>query len=267
MVVLAPLLEGEARRTCRTCPTIGITSPIPERSSFAGKLHRDGGLAFAVKCPACIARELEAVREARDFALIDQWEAREQAGEELPLRTIKASNSGPLLPAAPFRAWVSSLGAQRSATADVRKHVAGRLGVSPRRLYDWLNVMEWVYEAVVDAACTHHGGMTVAELYPDGPATLAPESVPAPAEAPAGTCHSPGCRMPADDGRWCSACADRLARIRADVDAEAARFKARIKRPGARATCCAPDCQRPRLRTARYCPSCAEDGWDEGNLE
>lgn len=51
MVVLRPLLEGERTRTCK-CGHIGLTSPIPERSSFY-PCRSDDRTRFQARCRRC----------------------------------------------------------------------------------------------------------------------------------------------------------------------------------------------------------------------
>lgn len=107
-----------------------------------------------------------------DLVRMDRKFARERkTGERIvvPLLT-RAPKSLVSYPIGPFRAWVKELileERRRSGDADVRPVIAARLGCTPRRLYDYLFVLEVIDEAVVDRSCCREGSIHIGDLYPE----------------------------------------------------------------------------------------------------
>lgn len=205
-----------------------------------------------------LAPELERIQrrawslELRELARIDAWEERERQGERLPTpHNARNGQGGPLLPVAPYRSWVRELLVKEGGD---HKRVGARLGVSDRRVWAYLHEMDrGVFEAVVDAAITHDGTITLAELYPDGPATIVAESAPNPVSASSQRCRTPGCHEQADGRRFCEACSERLERVRAELEQSDSRFHGTVN---GKPRCCFPGCQNARQRSERLCPSC-----------
>lgn len=82
-------------------------------------------------------------------------------------------------------------------------------------------------------------------------------------------CATPACRAKAGHGSrgtFCASCADRLAAVRDEYNAEAARRcastlnghkKHQVRTP----TCSSPYCQNARVAPAPYCDDCTEAGY------
>ena len=267
MVVLTPTGQlFERRGECPACGSIGLRSQIPERSHF----ERGGvgaNLRYAPYCRECKAHP-ERVEEYEN-ALIDAWEEREANGEALPFRPqSKRLQIGAALPIIPYRAWLRALIREESEGHPQNPHmvVARRLGVSSRRITEWLYDRDEIDEATVDRVATRDG-TTVLEIYRcyadvDKRETRVER-----------VCANPDCVHPRTVGRFCGPCSARLAAIRAEFKGESkamaemggatrAESRRNPNRPKV-GVCCNPNCWQPREIGERFCDECVDAGWVE----
>lgn len=85
-------------------------------------------------------------------------------------------------------------------------------------------------------------------------------------------CATPNCREKRGYGLWgvfCSPCAEFLAKIREELDAETEGFKPGASgqrfadKHGRGSTCCAPHCFKPRDPVEAFCEDCRAEGFVE----
>jgi transcriptional regulator with XRE-family HTH domain len=287
MVVLEPLLEGERRKRCE-CGHVGLASLVPARSSFA---RVGGGSRFRDECRACAQRARDRVKEEQQDRRIDEWEPREAAGEKLPSREKVRGKTGtfrePVL-IEPIQAWVRDLIERERAMCTralpktpyqeqryeelLQGDVARRLGLSPRQMYRWMNEgMEEIDFGALDRAASSYGYTTAEEILRTyGNPTQEVEII-SDRATKTRRCRfrldtARLCGEAVEEGRFCVAHAEELARIAGLLQEDADRFRGRIKRKGTRSTCCRPGCTNERLQVERYCFECQDKGWDEADL-
>ncbi len=242
----------------------------------------------------------EAIREeARmDYALRQE----RKGAKVLKFKTDRRGAGKIMYPAGIFQDWLQGLiraEEQAGHTTDARKRVEILMKVSGRRFADWL-VHPFLSEGVIDYACTRHGGITILDLYPDGPDTVYEKVQTKKTVKATKRCSDPYCKETANwsvravkagkgsgvkvlvtvvedpKGRSCKTHAERLAQIRADIEQDgiimsanggARREESRPRVEGRGLTCCNPNCWKPRGYGARFCEDCIENGFHEGMYE
>ncbi len=248
----------------------------------------------------------DAVRELRRISDKERRERKEGKRLKTKQEVYKRpSRSGERLPIGPWRAWVKEVERQQelrevvlgdSNAPTVGQVVADILGVNSRRVYEWLYVSKEIDYVTVDQATTRYGDITPEQVYWEygriklygrivvhciepatspitqyyvGPPVQHEEVKQVQTEEPVTKpCKTPKCSESiSNGGRFCPSCAERLARIKAELDGTTAKFQATIKRKNARPTCCNPGCRQERLRGDRYCDDCQADGWTEDEIE
>jgi len=173
-------------------------------------------------------------------------------------------------PIAPFRVWVARRIVEQRAKDPRNPHVrtAEALGVSTRRLYEWLHEWEYIDEADVDKAVTRDGRFSLNDIYGYGPVVEDVVALPPDTE-----CAAKDCAERRNGGRFCHEHTELLARIRAEYEAEGAlmcrsggapkRLSGDRPRTKPQPTCCNPHCWNPRVGGAAFCETCEADGWIE----
>jgi hypothetical protein len=192
--------------------------------------------------------------------------SKEREGEMLTVADpVKTTRYSVLLPVAPFHEWLRGLIAWDAAVNGLgaKRRVAARLGVSERRLTAWFATVGTVDEALVDRAVSREGSYSLLDVYPEGPDTvtaLGSDTCVTNREE----CVSPGCSESRTSGRFCVVHAARLARVRAEYDADAMAVRSRIGRRGTRSTCCAIGCLNGWDPAEQFCPECLSEHDERG---
>jgi hypothetical protein len=190
--------------------------------------------------------------------------------------------TGALYPIGPFRGWILGLveEGRLSGVPSPYKYAAARMGVSERRLQDYLKVWVTVAETIVDFACSTDGRIMFTELYPpDGSWVVLDESasvIPKRSVGPEARCISPGCReLRNGNGRFCHEHFEVLSRVREELDADgrlmsangaAPKRSTRPRRTDPAPTCCSPHCWSPREVGHRFCSDCEDAGLVEEEM-
>jgi len=79
-------------------------------------------------------------------------------------------------------------------------------------------------------------------------------------------CGTPGCRDRRGYGlfaSFCNPCADRLAKLRDEIEQEVAAANPKTRSRGGSPMCCSPYCYGPRRPPALFCEDCQDAGYVE----